>query len=187
MSAQLETEKLRRQVSTLAAFGGQALRAQDVGELLQEATRLVSEAIEVDLVKVLEPIANGQELLVRAGVNWNPGVVGQATIPADGGSAAGHALRTNAPVISDVATERRFSTPRLLIEHGVQSTVNVVIRGEKGPFGVLEVDFAPAALIWAGRHRFSSKLCAPSRLSGRSFGQAARIRRRHEKAAIIVR
>jgi two-component sensor histidine kinase len=34
VSAQLETEKLRRQVSTLAAFGGQALRAQDVGELL---------------------------------------------------------------------------------------------------------------------------------------------------------
>jgi hypothetical protein len=133
VSAELETEMLRRQVSTLAAFGGQALRAQEVGELLQEATRRVSEAIEVDLVKVLEPIANGQELLVRAGVNWNPGVVGQATIPADGGSAAGHALRTNAPVISDVATERRFSTPRLLIEHGVQSTVNVVIRGEKGP------------------------------------------------------
>ena len=73
MNAQLETEKLRRQVSTLAAFGGQALRAQEVCELLQEATRLVSEAIEVDLVKVLEPIANGQELLVRAGVNWNPG------------------------------------------------------------------------------------------------------------------
>ena len=82
----------------------------------------------------------GQELLVRAGVNWNPGVVGEATIPAGRGSAAGHALRTNAPVISDVATERRFSTPRLLIEHGVQSTVNVVIRGEKGPFGVLEVN-----------------------------------------------
>ena len=162
MSAQLETEKLRRQVSTLAAFGGQALRAQDVGELLQEATRLVSEAIEVDLVKVLEPIANGQELLVRAGVNWNPGVVGQATIPADGGSAAGHALRTNAPVISDVATERRFSTPRLLIDHswGKRS-----IRCSRSKL-------APAALIWAGRHRFSSKLCEPSRLSGRSFGQA---------------
>jgi hypothetical protein len=97
VSAQLETEKLRRQFSTLAAFGGQALRAQDVGELLQEATRLVSEAIEVDLVKLLEPISNGQELLVRAGVNWNPGVVGEATIPAGRGSAAGHALRTNAP------------------------------------------------------------------------------------------
>jgi hypothetical protein len=81
VSAQLETENWRRQVSTLAAFGGQALRAQDVGELLQEATRLVSEAIEVDLVKVLEPIANGQELLVRAGVNWNPGVVGRWIAP----------------------------------------------------------------------------------------------------------
>ena len=130
---------------TSARHQVKALRAQDVGELLQEATRLVSEAIEVDLVKVLEPISNGQELLVRAGVNWNPGVVGEATIPAGRGSAAGHALRTNAPVISDVATERRFSTPRLLIEHGVQSTVNVVIRGEKGPFGVLEVIRASGA------------------------------------------
>jgi hypothetical protein len=74
VSAELETEMLRRQVSTLAAFGGQALRAQEVGELLQEATRRVSEAIEVDQVKVLEPIADGQELLVRAGVNWNPGI-----------------------------------------------------------------------------------------------------------------
>jgi len=135
-----DADKLRKQVSTLAEFGGQALRSTEIGELLQEATALVSEAIEVDLVKVLELLPGGQNLLVRAGVNWNRGVVGQATIPADGGSAAGHALRTNAPVISDVATEKRFSTPRLLLEHGVKSTVNVVIRGEKGSFGVLEVD-----------------------------------------------
>ena len=135
-----DADKLRKQVSALAKFGGQALRSSEIGELLQEATSLVSDAIEVDLVKVLELLPDGQSLLVRAGVNWNPGVVGHATIPADGGSAAGHALRTNAPVISDVATEKRFSTPSLLLEHGVKSTVNVVIRGEKGAFGVLEVD-----------------------------------------------
>ena len=92
-------------------------------------------------MKVLELLPDGDTLLVRAGVNWNPGVVGHATIPAHGGSAAGHALRTDRPVISeDTATEKRFSIPRLLIEHGVKSTINVVIRGEDGPFGVLEVD-----------------------------------------------
>jgi len=135
-----EADKLRKQVATLACFGRHALRSSNVGELLQEATQLVSEAIEVDLVKVLELLPDGQNLLVRAGVNWNPGVVGHATIPAGHGSAAGHALRSDAPVISEIATETRFEVPSLLLEHGVQSTVNVVIRGDRGSFGVLEVD-----------------------------------------------
>jgi two-component sensor histidine kinase len=134
-------DKLRKQVSTLAKFGGRALRTEDIGALLQEATELVSDAIDVELVKVLELLPGGQDLLVRAGVNWRPGVVGHATIPAQGGSAAGHALRTDRPVISeDINTENRFSIPELLREHRVKSTVNVVIRGDNQPFGVLEVD-----------------------------------------------
>jgi two-component sensor histidine kinase len=125
----------------LAEFGKRALRTDDIDALLHEATRLVSQAVDVDLVKVLERLPDGQNLLVRAGVNWNPGVVGHATISADGGSPGGYALRTDAPVITeDVATESRFRIPALLIEHHVQSTVNVVIRGDGGPFGVLEVD-----------------------------------------------
>ena len=135
-----DAHKLRKQVAALARFGEHAFRNDEIGELLQEATELVSEGVEVDLVKVLELLPDGQNPLVRAGVNWNPGVVGKATVPAGTGSAAGHALRTNAPVISDVATETRFTTPRLLLDHGVKSTVNVVIRGKDGPFGVLEVD-----------------------------------------------
>jgi two-component sensor histidine kinase len=50
-------------------------------------------------------------------------------------------LRTGEAVITeDVATETRFEIPVLLIQHGVRSTVNVVIRGDHEPFGVLEVD-----------------------------------------------
>jgi two-component sensor histidine kinase len=136
-----EVAQLRKQVSTLAEFGKRALRSDDLDALLHEATRLVSDAIDVNLVKVLQPLPDGENLLVRAGVNWNPGVVGHATIPADAGSPAGFALKTDVPVITeDIAAERRFRIPALLIEHSVQSTVNVVIRGDDGPFGVLEVD-----------------------------------------------
>ncbi len=81
-----EADKLRKQVSTLAAFGKRVLRVKDMGGLLQEATGLVSEAIEVDLVKVLELLPDRATMLVRAGVNWKPGVVGHATIPAGEGS-----------------------------------------------------------------------------------------------------
>ena len=131
-SCHSEAKKLRRQVSTLSEFGKRALRSDDIDGLLQEATRLVSEAIDVDLVKVLELLSGGQDLLVRAGVNWNPGVVGHATIPAHEGSPAGHALHTNQPVITeDTESEVRFEIPKLLAEHGVRSTVNVVIRGDE--------------------------------------------------------
>ena len=136
-----EEHKLRRQVSTLSEFGKRALRSDDINGLLQEATRLVSDAIDVDLVKVLELLPDGENLLVRAGVNWNPGVVGHAEIPAHEGSSAGYALHTNQPVITeDIEKEIRFEIPELLIDHGVRSTVNVVIRGEDDPFGVLEID-----------------------------------------------
>ena len=37
-----DAEKLRKQVATLASFGGKALRSSEIGDLLQEATRLVS-------------------------------------------------------------------------------------------------------------------------------------------------
>jgi GAF domain-containing protein len=78
---------------------------------------------------------------VRAGVNWAPGVVGHATIPANEGSAAAHALLTGEPLITEnVASEARFEIPMLLSQHAVKSTVNVLIRGENKPFGILEVD-----------------------------------------------
>jgi two-component sensor histidine kinase len=136
-----QVERLRKQVSALAQFGGQALRTQELDALLQEATRLVSDAMNIDLVKVLELLPDRDQMLLRAGINWRPGVVGHALISAGEGSSAGHAVRTEQPVITeDITTEARFQIPDLLIEHGVKSTVNVVIRGEGGPFGVLEVD-----------------------------------------------
>ena len=124
-----EAHKLRRQVSTLSEFGKQALRSDDIDGLLQEATRLVSDAIDVELVKVLELVPGGENSLVRAGVNWKPGVVGHAEIPAHEGSSAGYALHTNQPVITeDTEREDRFAIPKRLIEHSVRSTGNVVIR-----------------------------------------------------------
>jgi GAF domain-containing protein len=136
-----ESDKLRRQVATLATFGGHALRSGEIGELLQEATQLVSNAIGVDLVKVLQLLPDGQNLLVRAGVNWHPRCSGSCDhFDRRRFGSRTFAVRTKAPVVSDVATEKRFHTPRLLIEHGVRSTVNVVIRGEGAPFCVLEVD-----------------------------------------------
>ncbi len=92
-------------------------------------------------VKVLELLPDGDTLLLRAGVNWKPGVVGHATFGAHEKSPGGYALGKDVPVISaDTDAEDRFEIPALLVEHRVKSMVNVVIRGERAAWGVLEVD-----------------------------------------------
>ncbi|HYI73111.1 MAG TPA: PAS domain S-box protein [Skermanella sp.] len=132
-----------RQQRLLADFGFFALRCRDLDHLLQRATELCAEGMGTNLCKVLEWLADQDQLLMRAGVGWADGLVGHATIGADLESPAGYALKTGAPVISNhLEHEARFRTPHILAIHGVRRAINVVIRDgdDVKPFGVLEVD-----------------------------------------------
>ncbi len=130
-----------RQRELLAELGAFALKTDDLDALLREACRLVALGLDVHFAKVLEYIPSEHTLLVRAGVGWRDGVVGRAKLEADDGSPAGHALRTDRPVISnDLETEPRFRTPKLLLDHGIERAMNVIIRSDPRPYGVLEAD-----------------------------------------------
>ena len=101
---------LLEQQRVLAKFGALALKSHDLNEILTEACRLVGEALHTDLAKVMELQADGKTLLVRAGVGWKPGVVGQVRVKAETGSSEGFALNTGQPVTSDdIETEERFT------------------------------------------------------------------------------
>ncbi|GJD52027.1 hypothetical protein OPKNFCMD_4789 [Methylobacterium crusticola] len=130
-----------RQQKILSDFGVEALRADDLGRLLQRATELCAEGMSAQFCKALEYKAGHDALLVIAGVGWGPNVVGQATVGADLASPAGYALKTGQPVISNhLEDERRFRTPQIMAEHGVRRALNVLIRNREGDYGVLEVD-----------------------------------------------
>jgi two-component sensor histidine kinase len=130
-----------RQQTTIAEFGGEALQAEDIDALLQRACVLAAEGLGATHAKILEAQPASGRLLVRAGVGWARDVVGQATLGSDLESQPGYALQTGWPVVSeDLHKETRFRVPELLLQHGIRSAVNVIIRGTEGPFGVLEVD-----------------------------------------------
>lgn len=130
-----------RQQEILAELGVLALHGASLDDLLSETARLAAEGLGSRFSKVLEHLPSEKRFLVRAGVGWQDGIVGKATIGADLESPAGFALRTGKPVISNhLENEERFRTPELLRQHGIHRAMNVILQGDGRPFGVLEVD-----------------------------------------------
>ena len=130
-----------RQQELLAELGVLALQRTGFIGMLNHTARVTAEGLGAEYCKVMEYIPAENRLLVRAGVGWEEGVVGTASVGADLASPAGYALRTGKPVISNhLANEQRFRTPELLVEHGIRRAMNVILQGDGSPFGVLEVD-----------------------------------------------
>ena len=125
-----------------AAFGDFVLDHDDLDEILNEACRLIADALGTDLAKVIEIDTATDTGLVRAGVGWRPGVVGQERVSLKEGTSEAFAIAKTRPVITnDLAREERFVFPAFLMDHGVVALVNVpiLLPGRK-PYGILQVD-----------------------------------------------
>jgi two-component sensor histidine kinase len=130
-----------RQQEILAELGVNALQGATLEKLLADTVRLTAEGLRTDFCKILEHIPAEKRFLVRAGVGWDAGVVGIASIGADLESPAGFALQTGKPVISNhLENEERFRTPEILLRHHIRRAMNVILQGDGKPYGVLEVD-----------------------------------------------
>ncbi len=127
-----------REQAALAELSQSALRGEPLPTLFNSAIALVRESLQVRFCDLLELMPGGKTLIVRAGVGWNPGYVGQATVSAEASSQAGYALGINRRVVvDDLREELPFQPSPLLLEHGVISSVMVIIPGSDRPFGLL--------------------------------------------------
>ncbi len=136
--AQKEMQVRANQQTVVAQIGQRALGGSNLGELFHETVKEVAQTLNVEYCKVLELLPGEKELLLRAGVGWKEGLAGHATVGTGIDSQAGYTLLSDKPVIvEDLRTEKRFSGPPLLHEHGVVSGMSVIIQGRDRPFGVL--------------------------------------------------
>lgn len=136
-----DIKRLLRQQAALARFGSFALSEDDLGKVLTEAARVCAEGLGVPFSKVCRYRAEENDLLVEAGVGWHPGVIGCVVSRADASSPQGRAFVTGEPVICrDVNKDATYVLPSFYAEHGIISTLDVVIKKEGKPYGVLEID-----------------------------------------------
>ncbi len=132
-----------RQQAAVAAFGRRALATPDLDAILDEAAQLVAATLDVGYSKVLELPPDGDALLLQAGAGWREGYVGRATVSAGPETQGGYSLTRREPVIvEDFAADPRFIRPPLLRDHGIVSSMSVLIPGTERPFGVLQADSA---------------------------------------------
>ncbi len=134
--------KLLRQQAALAAFGSFAFRETDLLTILTEAARTCAASLEVPFSKVCRYRPDKNDLLIEAGWGWKLGVVGRVVSQADESSPQGRAYVTGKPVIiRNINTANNLALPAFYEEHGVISTVDVLIPAIDGaPYGVLEID-----------------------------------------------
>ncbi len=131
-----------RQQAAVAELSQRALAGTRWTALMNDAVALLRDTLGIDCSKVLELLPDRRHLLLRAGLGWQPGLVGVATVGAGIESQAGYTLLLGSDeplIVDDLATETRFRVPDLLRDHAVVSGVSVVIAGPHGPFGVLGV------------------------------------------------
>jgi PAS domain S-box-containing protein len=136
--AESELDRYVDQQQIIADLGQTALASDGIESLFEQAVEAVSEGLDTEYSKVLEYRPEHEDVLLRAGVGWRDGLVGEATVGVGDDSQAGHTLRSEEPiVVTDLRTEERFSGPPLLIEHDVSSGVSVIIGSSEDPWGVL--------------------------------------------------
>lgn len=127
----------------LSEFGRLANSTEDIEVLLERACCTISHALGTEKAKVLARIPENENMLQGAALHGYGSDAKGRALEVKEGSAAGYALYSGKPVISeDINKETRFGLNEIEEEYGVRSMANVVIPSREGEpdYGVLEVD-----------------------------------------------
>jgi two-component sensor histidine kinase len=134
-------QTLRRQLAAFSQFTTRSLGESNIDSLMTDACLRARTGLNVSHAKLLECLPDRDRLILRAGVGWKEGYVGQYQVPPDLDTPIGHAFALSEAIpISDYTTEKIYGYPSILKEHGCVASLNVPLRTDLGTFGILEVD-----------------------------------------------
>ncbi|MGC1167077.1 MAG: EAL domain-containing protein [Solirubrobacterales bacterium] len=145
-----DLQRALAQQAVVAKLGERALQDGDPESLMRAATALIGEVDGVHSACIWELGRDGRRLNLRAGLEDE--VIGAGRrVSAALDSHAGAALDSGAhAIVSDWASESRFTMPPVLRVVAAASSLAVMIDGKDHPFGVLDVHATEP-------HRFSPK------------------------------
>src|SRR5689334_14202406 len=124
----VESEILREHQRVLIDLARYATETDDLQRFLDDVVVRVSAAVEIDHVKVLRYRPTTGDLVIEAGVGWNPSSVKAISFATDMASPPGRTFQTGQPVlIEDFNNAPGFRISVPLRDHGIVSLLNVPI------------------------------------------------------------
>lgn len=133
-----ERNERAQQQRAIAQFGQYALGQRDIDEVLIRATELVADLLDHDYCEILNHEPKEDTLHHRISVGWNGDLAGEGAIEMNRETQAGHALRSNEPVVvTDFETEDRFGGRDLSESRDAASGICVSVGAVDVPWGVL--------------------------------------------------
>jgi two-component sensor histidine kinase/putative methionine-R-sulfoxide reductase with GAF domain len=137
----VENEILREHQRVLIDLARYATETEHLQRFLDDAVVRVAAAVEIDHVKVLRYRAVQGDLVIEAGVGWNPSSVKAVSFATDLASPPGRTFQTGQPIsIEDLNDAPGFRISIPLKEHNIVSLLNVPIFVDTAVWGVLEID-----------------------------------------------
>ena len=128
-----------RQQAAVASLGNRALAVGSLPDLLDEVVTLVARTLDLPYSSLLERRSDGETLVYRASAGWKNIKIGQTTVPLSEEAQAGYTYLRNQPaLVTDLATEKRFSESAVLRDYNITSGITVVVPGAGRAYGVLE-------------------------------------------------
>jgi signal transduction histidine kinase len=129
------------QQAILAELTQSVLADSDLPTVMQQAATSVVHTLILEHSAIWELRSDGSALELRAGVGWQQDTLEEATLTVGTRSPISRTALSMTSVISvDWRSTTQFDQPPLLRDHGVISSIYVVIQGQDRPFGVLSVD-----------------------------------------------
>jgi len=129
------------QQEVVTELGQHALEDRDIDSLMEAAAEKLAATLDTTHCQILQCSDDGQSLVLRHTVGLDDVVVDETTVSAtDSDSQAAYTLARDQPVVvTDLATETRFTGWDLLTDHDIQSGITVTIGPENDPWGILGI------------------------------------------------
>src|SRR4051794_23889505 len=119
-------QTLRRQLTAFSQFSSRSLSEANIDALMLDACIRARAGTGVTHAKLMEYLPARDRLLMRSGVGWKEGYVGQYQVLPDIDTPIGHAFVLSEPVaICDYPNEQTYRYPSILKDHGCVSSINM--------------------------------------------------------------
>ncbi len=137
---QVKAQHIEEQAALLSLSRG-FIELLDTNTILDQTAGTVQEIFRADLVSLMFPDADGENLVLRAGRGWERDLYDVYAVDV-AMSREGYAFRNGEAVwLEDVQTSTRFPCPRGLRERGIHSSLTAPLNRDHETLGTLCVHF----------------------------------------------